>query len=84
LNGGDQEISFLNLKDAVKSAPELQLADPAKPYIVTYDARDVETCAVLEQESDNGPHPVAFASRSSPEPKTIILCTSKNCLLWYS
>jgi hypothetical protein len=41
----------------------LQLADPAKPYIVTCDASDVGIGAVLEQESENGPHPVAFASR---------------------
>jgi hypothetical protein len=60
---GDQENSFRNLKDAVKSAPVLQLADPAKPYIVTCDARDVGIGAVLEQESENGPYPVAFASR---------------------
>jgi hypothetical protein len=32
---GEKENSFQNPKDAVKSAPELQLADPAKPYIVT-------------------------------------------------
>jgi hypothetical protein len=61
--GGDQENSFQNLKDAAKSAPVLQLADPAKPYIVTCDASEVGIGAVLEQESENGPHPVAFASR---------------------
>jgi hypothetical protein len=61
--GRDQENSFRNLEDAVKSAPVLQLADPAKPYIVTCDASDVGIGAVLEQESENGPNPVAFASR---------------------
>jgi hypothetical protein len=61
--GGDQENSFRSLKDAVKSAPVLQLADPSKPYIVKCDANDVGIGAVLEQESENGPHPVAFASR---------------------
>jgi RNase H-like domain found in reverse transcriptase len=61
--GGDQEKSFQKVKDAVKSAPVLQLADPAKPYIVTCDASDVGIGAVLEQETENGPHPVAFASR---------------------
>jgi hypothetical protein len=63
LNGGDQENSFRSLKDAVKSAPVLQLADPSKPYIVMCDASDVGIGAVLEQEIENGPHPVAFASR---------------------
>jgi RNase H-like domain found in reverse transcriptase len=61
--GEDQENSFRNLKDAVKSAQVLQLADPAKPYIVMCDESAVGLGAVLEQESENGPHPVAFASR---------------------
>jgi RNase H-like domain found in reverse transcriptase len=61
--GGDQENSFRSLKDEVKSAPVLQLADRAKPYIVTCDANDVGIGAALEQESENGPYPVAFASR---------------------
>jgi RNase H-like domain found in reverse transcriptase/Reverse transcriptase (RNA-dependent DNA polymerase) len=60
---GDQKNFFQNLKDAVKSAPVLQLADPAEPYIVTCDASDVGIGTGLEQESENGPHPVAFASR---------------------
>jgi RNase H-like domain found in reverse transcriptase len=48
---------------AIKNAPVLQLADPTEPYIVTYDASDLGIGAVLEQEQDDGPHPVAFASR---------------------
>jgi hypothetical protein len=63
MGGGDQENSFRSLKDAVKSAPVLQLADPAERYIVTCDASDVGIGVVLEQESENGPHSVAFASR---------------------
>ena len=60
---GDHENSFQDLKDAVKSAPVLQLADPSKQYIVTCDASDIGIGAVMEQESEHGPHPVAFASR---------------------
>jgi RNase H-like domain found in reverse transcriptase len=41
----------------------LQLADPSKPCIIACDANDICIGAVLEQESKNGPHPVAFASR---------------------
>jgi RNase H-like domain found in reverse transcriptase len=78
--GGDQENSFQNLKDAAEYAPVLLLADPAKPYIVTCDASDVGIGAVLEQESENGPHPVAFAS----EPKEIIMCTSASFLLSFT
>jgi hypothetical protein len=61
--GGNQENSFQSLKDAVKSAPVLQLAYPMKPYIVTCDASDVGIGAVLDQEGENGPHSVAFASQ---------------------
>jgi hypothetical protein len=61
--GGVQENYFQNLKDAVKSAPVLQLADPSKPYIVTCDASDIGTGAVLQQEGEHEPHPVAFSSR---------------------
>ena len=61
--GGGQENSFQELKTAVQSAPILQLADPSKPYIVTCDASDIGIGAVLEQESEKGPHPIAFASR---------------------
>jgi hypothetical protein len=61
--GGGQENYFQNLKDAVKSAPVLQLADSSKPYIVTCDASDIGIGAVLEQEGEHGSHPVAFSSR---------------------
>jgi RNase H-like domain found in reverse transcriptase len=47
----------------LKSAPVLQLADSSKRYIVTCDVSDICISAVLEQEGENGPHPVAFASR---------------------
>jgi RNase H-like domain found in reverse transcriptase len=39
------------------------LADPSKPYIVTCDQSYIGIGAVLEQESEHVPHPVAFASR---------------------
>ena len=51
------------MKQAVQKAPVLQLADPAKPYVVTCDASDVGIGAVLEQEDADGCHPIAFASR---------------------
>jgi hypothetical protein len=41
----------------------LQLADSSKPYILTCDASDIGIGALLEQEGEHGPHPVAFASR---------------------
>jgi hypothetical protein len=61
--GRDQKNYFQNLKDALKCAPALQLADPANPYIVTWDKSQVLIGAILKHENKNGPHPVGFASR---------------------
>jgi RNase H-like domain found in reverse transcriptase len=61
--GGGQDNYFQNLKDALKSAPVLQLADSSKPYIVMCDASDIGIGAVLEQVGEDVSHPVAFASR---------------------
>jgi hypothetical protein len=44
----------------------LQLADPSEPCIVNCDARDIGVSAVLEEESENEPHPIAFSSRKLP------------------
>jgi RNase H-like domain found in reverse transcriptase len=41
----------------------LKIADPALEYVVTTDASDVGIGAVVEQEYDDGLHPVAYASR---------------------
>jgi RNase H-like domain found in reverse transcriptase len=48
LNGAEgHENSFQNLKDAVRSAPMLQLVDLTKPYIAMCDASDISIGAVL-------------------------------------
>jgi hypothetical protein len=60
--GGGQDNYFQNLKDAVISAPLLNLAHPKNPYIITCDASDIGI-ASLKQEIANGPHPVAFVLR---------------------
>mgnify|MGYP003471162135 CR=1 FL=1 len=77
--GGEHENYFQDLKDAVKSAPVLQLADPSKPYIVTCDASDIGIGAVLEQESEHGPHPVAFASRKLSSAEMIYTVHERKC-----
>ena len=52
------------LKQAITSAPVLQIADPNKPFVVTTDASGVAVGAVLEQEALDGRlHPVAFTSQ---------------------
>ena len=51
------------MKDALLSAPVLQLADANKEYTVTCDASDYAVGAVLSQKYDDGEHPVAYESR---------------------
>jgi hypothetical protein len=58
-----QEVAFEALKTAFTTAPVLKLPDPTKPYVVKTDASTSGIGAVLEQEGDDGFHPVAFASR---------------------
>jgi RNase H-like domain found in reverse transcriptase len=58
-----QESAFHDVKRAYTTAPVLKIADPALDYVVTTDASDVGIDAVLEQDYDDGLHPVAYASR---------------------
>ena len=55
--------AFNALKDALLSAPVLQLADAKKEYTVTCDASDHAVGAVLSQKYEDGEHPVAYESR---------------------
>jgi RNase H-like domain found in reverse transcriptase len=57
------EIAFDALKTSFTTEIVLKLPDPTKPYVVKTDASTSGIGAVLEQEDDDGFHPVAFASR---------------------
>jgi hypothetical protein len=56
------EVAFEALKTSFTTAPVLKQLDPTKPYVVKTDASTSGISAVLEQEDDDGFHPVAFAS----------------------
>jgi RNase H-like domain found in reverse transcriptase len=57
------EVAFDALKTSFTTAPVLKLPDPTNPYVVKTDTSTSGIRAVLEQEEDDGFHPVAFASR---------------------
>jgi RNase H-like domain found in reverse transcriptase/Reverse transcriptase (RNA-dependent DNA polymerase) len=57
------EVAFEALTTAFTTAHVLKLPDPAKPYVVKTDASTSGIGVELEQEEDDGFHPVAFASR---------------------
>jgi RNase H-like domain found in reverse transcriptase len=61
--GKTSRIGIHDVKRAYTTAPVLKIADAALDYVVTSDASDVGIGAVLEQEYDDGLHPVAYASR---------------------
>ena len=57
--------AFEQLRDALVSAPVLAIADPNKPYVMHTDASDDAMGAVLMQhDSNNDLHPIAFASKT--------------------
>ena len=55
--------AFEGLKSALTSAPVVVPPDPQRPYTVYTDASDAAIGAVLTQDRDRGPQPVAFESR---------------------
>ena len=59
----ESEQAFRNLKAALASELELYQLDPDQPFILRTDASDFAIGAVLEQERDGRPLPVAFYSR---------------------
>jgi RNase H-like domain found in reverse transcriptase len=58
-----QESAIHDVKRAYTTAPVLKIADPALDNVVTSDASDVGIGAVLQQEYDDGLHPVAYTCR---------------------
>lgn len=63
---GNTNIPFLleNLKACLKSFPTLRLPDYTKKFILQTDASLLGLGAVLQQEFEDGLHPIAYISRS--------------------
>jgi RNase H-like domain found in reverse transcriptase len=61
--GGEQAQAFATIKKAFSTAPVLRLPDPSKPFTVTTDASDFGIGGVLEQDFEDGAHPIAYVSR---------------------
>ena len=61
--GKREQQAFDELKKVVSSKPILQAYDPQAPCVVDFDASDYAIGAVLQQEGQDGLHPVAFESR---------------------
>jgi RNase H-like domain found in reverse transcriptase len=61
--GGAQDLALEATKTAFTYSPVLRLPDPKKSFTVTTDASNFGIGGVLEQESEDSAHPVAYFSR---------------------
>ena len=59
-----QQLAFDKLKAALTTAPVLRYFDPQKPNVLSVDASQYGVGAVLMQQSSEGFHPLAYASRT--------------------
>jgi hypothetical protein len=55
--------SFVTIQKALSRSPVLQLPDFSLPFILSTDASSSAVGAVLEQQFDDGLHPIAYFSR---------------------
>jgi hypothetical protein len=67
--GGAQARAFATIKSAFSTAPVLRLPVQNRPFTVTTDASDFGIGGVLEQEFDDGAHPIAYVSRKLNVPE---------------
>ena len=67
--------AFKELKKAVTSAPVLHQFSPRRPIFITTDACKYAIGAVMEQEFQDGKHPVLFASRVLKFCRTELCCS---------
>ncbi|XP_069138852.1 uncharacterized protein [Argopecten irradians] len=75
-----QEAAFETLKKRLASKPILKLVDLEAEFILRTDASDKGLGAILLQEEDGNPLPVAFASRKLKTSERAYAVIEKECL----
>lgn len=76
----DAERAFIDIKQALVSAPILSSPDFSLPFVVQCDASDVGIGCVLTQEIDGSEKVIAFASRSLSKSERNYSVTERECL----
>ena len=61
--GTEQDLAFIELKQALQTTPVLALPNPELPFVVHCDASGYATGAVLQQDFGNGLQPIAYMSK---------------------
>ena len=68
---GEKQLGSLQaLKEAMSKAPVLRFPDLSRPFCLTTDASQVASGAVLSQITEDGDHPIAYASFKFTETET--------------
>jgi len=60
---GRHQDAFATLNSALMSEPVLRLPEDGRTYVLSTDASNIAMGSVLEQEFDDGRHPIAFHSK---------------------
>jgi hypothetical protein len=68
--GTPQQLAFIELKQALQSAPILILPNPELPYVMHTDASGFAVGGVLQQDQGKGLQPIAFLSKKMSDAET--------------
>lgn len=80
----ENQVAFNKLKGEICSKPVLRSPDFNRKFLLKTDASDVGVGAVLEQEFEDGKHPIVFLSKKLTGPECNYAVIEKECfaIVW--
>ena len=80
----ENQVAFDKLKGEICSKPVLRSPDFNRKFLLKTDASDVGLGAVLEQEFEDGKHPILFISKKLTGPECNYAVIEKECfaIVW--
>ncbi|XP_059474872.1 uncharacterized protein LOC132196326 [Neocloeon triangulifer] len=76
----ERQTAFEHTKALLHSEPLLRLPDMSKPFVLSTDASGFALGAALEQDFEDGRHPVGFASQKLKKAELNYHTTERECL----